>query len=695
MNMQPIAQNLAARGRGGDSLLVHMTPSEVGGLQALAQAHGGSLTTNPDTGLPEANFLKSILPTIIGLGITAATGGAAAPWMVGLGVGGGTALLTGDLNKGLMAGLGAFGGAGLGSTLMGMGGAAGAGASGASLLESGTSGVAGNLLEQAAGIGSASGASPSALGLMGSGAQQAFANPGAFGSQLMSNLGGPVGAGAAALGTIGNFNAYDQPQAPTTPPAQPSNYEGPYMPQERQVSYPDPNELNTSEFNYFSPSNPVRFAAGGSMAEGFQTFGGTPATDNLYAFNPDSPMFRNELEKLRILGRQTSAGIPMNVSGINMQGEPIYETSTTYNIPELTEADMGVARDALGITGIAEGQARQGDQLAGLQKSVSGMPAPLTFKDMTDNDMAYLKSTLGINPSVASEVTPPTPSPSQPTFTPRPDAPPVAGSAPRVDTAAQEAQAAQAAEAERNRLAAEEAERNRLAAAEAERNRLAAAEAERNRLAAEKAAEAERNRLAAAEAEQRRRADIESFAPGFYDFFYGTTPAPGQDQGGYGAPGTVWGGGNMNARGGVVRKAMGGLAALAAGGELLEDGSFVVDARTVAELGNGSSNAGMELLMQLGGRPVQGPGDGVSDSIPATIEGEQAAAVARDEVIFDPAAVAQIGGGDPEAGAQRLYSLMRRAEEARKQADRGEDSGVAAGLGAMAPMMSQMTPMGV
>jgi len=82
------------------------------------------------------------------------------------------------------------------------------------------------------------------------------------------------------------------------------------------------------------------------------------------------------------------------------------------------------------------------------------------------------------------------------------------------------------------------------------------------------------------------------------------------------------------------------------------------------------------LLMQLGGRPVQGPGDGVSDSVPATIDGERAAAVARDEVIFDPEAVARIGNGDPEAGAKRLYSLMRKAEQARKEVDRGEPSGM-------------------
>jgi hypothetical protein len=108
-----------------------MAPGEVRSLQQLAMAHGGSLTINPQTGLPEAGFLSSILPMIIGAGLTAATGGAAAPLIaglsnaatIGLGVGGFQALRTGSLSKGLMAGLGAYGGAGLAGGLMGAGGA--------------------------------------------------------------------------------------------------------------------------------------------------------------------------------------------------------------------------------------------------------------------------------------------------------------------------------------------------------------------------------------------------------------------------------------------------------------------------------------------------------------------------------------------------------------------------------------------
>jgi len=48
-----IASLLSAQGRNGDSMLVHMTPGEVQGLQSLAMAAGGSLSINPETGLYE------------------------------------------------------------------------------------------------------------------------------------------------------------------------------------------------------------------------------------------------------------------------------------------------------------------------------------------------------------------------------------------------------------------------------------------------------------------------------------------------------------------------------------------------------------------------------------------------------------------------------------------------------------------
>jgi hypothetical protein len=125
--------------------------------------------------------------------------------------------------------------------------------------------------------------------------------------------------------------------------------------------------------------------------------------------------------------------------------------------------------------------------------------------------------------------------------------------------------------------------------------------------------------------------------------------------------------------------------AKARGGEVnMKDGSFVVDARTVSEMGNGSSNAGIERLAAMGGHPVRGDGDGVSDSVPARIGGKQKARVARDEVIFSPEAVARVGGGDHSKGTKKLYALMNKAHKARKKAGRGQDTKVAKGLGGLA-----------
>jgi hypothetical protein len=135
MSLHVLANHMASKGRGEDSMLVHMTPEEVASLQTLAMKNGGSLTINPDTGLPEAGWLKKLLPMIagaalnyflpgVGTAISGALGiGGAAAGAIGTGiaVGGATGLATGSLSKGLMAGLGAYGGAGLGSALTGAG----------------------------------------------------------------------------------------------------------------------------------------------------------------------------------------------------------------------------------------------------------------------------------------------------------------------------------------------------------------------------------------------------------------------------------------------------------------------------------------------------------------------------------------------------------------------------------------------
>lgn len=121
MSLHALAGHMASKGRGSDSMLVHMTPEEVQSLQVLALKGGGTLTINPDTGLPEANFLKKMLPMIAGFALGPAGFGLMSAGMAGAAVGGITALSTGSLSRGLMAGLGAYGGASLGGSLAGAG----------------------------------------------------------------------------------------------------------------------------------------------------------------------------------------------------------------------------------------------------------------------------------------------------------------------------------------------------------------------------------------------------------------------------------------------------------------------------------------------------------------------------------------------------------------------------------------------
>jgi len=116
MSLQLAAQHLSSQGRGGDSTLVHMSPREVKSLNDLAMAHGGQLSINPQTGLPEAGFLSSILPMVAGFALGPAGFGLSAA-QAGLAAGALGFAMTGSLGKGLMAGLGAYGGAGIGEGL--------------------------------------------------------------------------------------------------------------------------------------------------------------------------------------------------------------------------------------------------------------------------------------------------------------------------------------------------------------------------------------------------------------------------------------------------------------------------------------------------------------------------------------------------------------------------------------------------
>jgi len=68
-----------------------------------------------------------------------------------------------------------------------------------------------------------------------------------------------------------------------------------------------------------------------------------------------------------------------------------------------------------------------------------------------------------------------------------------------------------------------------------------------------------------------------------------------------------------------------------------------------------------------GGRLLRGPGDGVSDDIPAMIGEKQPARLADGEFVVPARIVSELGNGSTEAGARKLYAMMDRVQSARKK----------------------------
>jgi hypothetical protein len=68
-----------------------------------------------------------------------------------------------------------------------------------------------------------------------------------------------------------------------------------------------------------------------------------------------------------------------------------------------------------------------------------------------------------------------------------------------------------------------------------------------------------------------------------------------------------------------------------------------------------------------GGRLLKGPGDGVSDSIPAVIGNKQPARLADGEFVIPARIVSELGNGSTEAGARQLYAMMERIQKNRKK----------------------------
>jgi len=156
--------------------------------------------------------------------------------------------------------------------------------------------------------------------------------------------------------------------------------------------------------------------------------------------------------------------------------------------------------------------------------------------------------------------------------------------------------------------------------------------------------------------------------PGDYD---------GQGFGGYGTTG-------LGAASGIGVGSTEGINAMdamsdaaAASGGFSDVGGLGAAAAADAAAGGYMANGGLASLARGGmshlgdysdgGRLLRGPGDGVSDSIPAVIGNKRPARLADGEFVIPARIVSELGNGSTEAGARKLYAMMDRIQKGRKK----------------------------
>jgi hypothetical protein len=101
--------------------------------------------------------------------------------------------------------------------------------------------------------------------------------------------------------------------------------------------------------------------------------------------------------------------------------------------------------------------------------------------------------------------------------------------------------------------------------------------------------------------------------------------------------------------------AEGGITDLADGGTPRTNYTDMLAHGGIADLGSYSD----------GGRMLRGPGDGMSDSIPATIGNKRPARLAEGEFVVPADVVSHLGNGSTDAGAKQLYAMMNKVRQAR------------------------------
>jgi hypothetical protein len=625
-------QSAQRQGRNGDSMLVHMNPREVAGLQALARKNGTSLTINPQTGLPEAFNLGSILPAVAGAALTPVLGP-----MAPLVVGGLGALATGSLEQGLMMGLGAFGGAGLAGSAANLaapaamateaaalaapaavGGAAGATGIAASAAPAATLAQAANLAP-AASVGGLGLQAP-ALSAIAPDTIAAISSPLPAVSEAANLAGAATGStGISALPTPAlNVGTASQATMPFAGSEAMSNMVAP------------PASFGSRVMEGFgkvfeSPSSLMNFAKENKM---------DIASSLAPALIPETP---EEAERKRAMIRpyeyqvDNLSDAPIDLAGREteryrgrfVEKEPYYAAKGGL----MSFAEGGSSGSSAGESSgdsfaMSPGEAQVYSQIAAVQRA-AGIPALDTSRIQT--------MTMD-----------------RPNFSPRPYTP-----LPFPSTI------------ERGydiyRPVAEDSPSYREIAEGREKEESGVAPDETDPFVMNKR---NINKIESGEGFKRGgnvksvRKPISRTDP-FYEFGLDMSKIAEEQFVGGGMAGYSY-----DPTTNSYKMAKGGLTSLKAGG--LREGAFIVPADVISHLGNGSSEAGMKIVQErLKGRPIKGPGDGMSDSIPTTIAGKRPARVANEEAEIPPEVVAALGDGSMEKGAKKLYEMMDKIRQDR------------------------------
>jgi hypothetical protein len=588
--MASSVQRVQSQGRLNDSMLVHMNPQEVAGLQALARQKGTSLTINPQTGLPEAFNLGSILPMVAGAALTPVLGP-----MAPLVVGGLGALATGSLEQGIMMGLGAMGGAGIAGSAANLAAPAAmateAAAMAAPTAVGGAAGTTGLMasaapaqtLAQATQLAPA--ASVGGLGLQTSLPAITEATTAATGSSLLPTAASEGISAAATPAFIPDVGTAAQATTPFATPETMANMVAPPMSYGERV-------LEGFGKVFDSPSSLMKFAGDNKM-------------NIASALAPSlTPEEEEEEERRKAMIR------PYEYQVDNLSGAPFGREEERFRGRFVAKDPYFAAKG--GLMSLAEG----GEASSSLAPSGEAMyvsPAEARVY----NQIAAVQSAAGI---------------------------------PSLDL--------------RNLVIAEDQRSSpynprRIPSTIEKDYGIYRPIAEDSPSYREIQEDKDKEEFKRGGGVKSVRKPISREDP-FYEFgldMYKIAQEQFADGGmtGYSYDPTT---------NSYKMMASGGLTSLKAGG--LREGAFIVPADVISHLGNGSSEAGMKIVQErLKGRPIKGPGDGMSDSIPTTIAGKQPARVANEEAEIPPEVVAALGGGSLEKGAKKLYEMMDKIRQDR------------------------------